>query len=69
MSVERTQASVRCVLCHNPDGLTSWSDRKTGVDRLTCATHVLLDAPIHTDISTFEHQLDTLHILQYGDVL
>jgi hypothetical protein len=36
---------------------------------LGCAAHALRAAPVDTDFPTFEHQLDTLHILQYRDVL
>jgi hypothetical protein len=57
------------VLCHNSDGLPSWSESGKWVDLLGCAAHALLDAPIDTDVPTFEHQLDALHILQYRDVL
>ena len=67
--VRRVLDSIRCVLCHNPDGLTSWLDNGKWIDLLGCAAHVLLDAPVNTDVATFEHQLDALHILQYRDVL
>jgi hypothetical protein len=55
-------------LCHNLDGLTSWSDSKKKIDLLGWAVHVLLDTPVDTDVPIFEDQFDALHILQYRDV-
>jgi hypothetical protein len=67
--VWRVQDILHAVLCHNLDGLTSWSDGMKKVDLLGCTAHVLLDTPIDTDVPILEYQLDTLHILQYRDVL
>jgi hypothetical protein len=67
--VWRVQDILHAVLCHNPDGLTSWLDSGKKVDLLGCAAHVLFDTPIDMDVPIFEYQLDPLHILQYRDVL